>query len=294
MWQLILVPGVLAGLGLTLIVAQLLPRQPRLADAVARLGTTTLTTATSQQGDVEERVGSWVHSRLPELPGFAIPTKDLALVGMPVNTFLYQKARYALIGLLAPFVIGLLAQVLGFLPLYIPALIGIPLAVVFWFAPDRDLKVKSGEAREEFSRAVAVYLELVAAERKRGAPAGHALETAAAVGRSWVFVRIRQELTRARYAGVPPWDALNAFAEEISVPELADVAKIIRLSGEAGASIYETLRQRGRSLRVQLLNNEQTRANEVSERMTSIPLAALAFVFCGIILTPLLLTLVSG
>lgn len=294
MWQLILLPGVLAGFGLTLIVAQLLPRQPRLADAVARLGTTTSTIATSRQGDVEERVGSWVHSRLPELPGFAIPTKDLALVGMPVNTFLYQKTRYALIGLLAPFVIGLLAQVLGFFPLYIPALIGLPLAVVFWFAPDRDLKVKAGEAREEFSRAVAVYLELVAAERKRGAPAGHALETAAAVGRSWVFVRIRQELTRARYAGVPPWDALNAFAEEISVPELADVAKIIRLSGEAGASIYETLRQRGRSLRVQLLNNEQTRANEVSERMTSIPLAALAFVFCGIILTPLLLTLVSG
>lgn len=293
-WQLALIPGLLAGLGIALVVAQLVPQQPRLADAIARLGTTTATSTSQQQGDIEQRVGSWVHARLPELPGFSIPTKDLALVGMPVNTFLYQKARYALLGLLAPFVIGVIAQVLGILPIYIPALIGIPIAAIFWFGPDRDLKVKATAAREEFSRAIAVYLELVAAERKRGAPAGHALETAADVGRSWVFVRIRQELTRARYAGVAPWDALNDFSEEISVPELADVAKIIRLSGESGAAVYETLRQRGRSLRVQLLNNEQTHANEISERMSSIPLAALAIVFCGIILTPLLLTLVSG
>lgn len=294
MWQLVLVPGILAGLGLTLVVAQLLPRQPRLADAVARLGTTTAAASAQQHGDLEQRVGSWVHSRLPDVPGFKLPTQDLALVNMPVNTFLFKKAQYALLGLIAPAVAGLVLQMVGLVPVYLPALAGIPLAVVFWFGPDRDLKAKAAEAREEFARAVAVYLELVAAERKRGAPAAHALETAASVGRSWVFVRIRQELTRARYAGMPPWDALNAFSEEIRVPELADVAKIIRLSGEAGASVYETLRQRGRSLRVQLLNNEQTRANEVSERMTSIPLAALAVVFCGIILTPLLLTLVSG
>lgn len=293
MWQIALIPGILAGLGLTLAVAQLLPRQPKLADAIARMGSTT-PVLTTNQGDVESRVGSWVYSKLPDLPGFTIPTKDLALVGMPVNTFLYQKARLAATGLFAPSVLGLLAQMLGILPFYIPALLGVGLAVVFWFGPDRDLKLKAAEAREEFSRAVAVYLELVAAERKRGAPAGHALETAAGVGKSWVFVRIRQELTRARYAGVAPWDALNTFSEEISVPELADVAKIIRLSGESGAAVYETLRQRGRSLRVQLLNNEQTHANEVSERMTSLPLAMLAIVFCGIILTPLLLTLFSS
>lgn len=291
--QAALIPGLLAGLGLTLVLAQLLPRQPKLSAAIARLGTTT-PVATTAQSDIETRVGSWVHGRLPDLPGFGIPTKDLALVGMPVNTFLYQKARLAAVGLLAPSLIGVLAQALGILPFYIPTLLGLGLAVLFWLGPDRDLKIKSAEAREEFSRAVAVYLELVAAERKRGAPAGHALETAAGVGKSWVFVRIRQELTRARYAGVAPWDALNAFSEEIRVPELADVAKIIRLSGESGAAVYETLRQRGRSLRVQLLNNEQTHANEVSERMTSLPLAMLAIVFCGIILTPLLLTLFSS
>jgi len=292
MW-LTLIPGILAGLGLTLAAAQLLPRQPRLASAITRLGTTTRVTAV-RQSDIKSRVGSWVHSRLPDLPGFTLPIKDLALVGTPVNTFLYEKTKLAAIGLIAPAVIGLLAQTIGVAPFYIPALAGVGVAALLWFGPDRDLKIASARAREEFSRAVAVYLELVAAERKRGAPASHALETAAAVGKSWVFVRIRQELTRARYSGVPPWDALNSFSDEISVPELADVAKIIRLSGENGAAVYETLRQRGRSLRVQLLNAEQIRANEVSERMTSLPLAALALVFCGIILTPLLLTLAGS
>lgn len=293
MWQMALIPGIIAGIGLALVIAELMPRQPKLADAIARLGTTT-SAPVQAQIDLESRVGTWVHSRLPDLPGFTIPTKDLALVGQSVNSFLFLKTRNALLLLILPAVIGVLAQAVGFGAIAFPALLfGLPLAVVGWTGPDRDLKKKAGEAREEFARAVAVYLELVAAERKRGAPAAHALETAAAVGRSWVFVRIREELRRARFAGIPPWEALNNFSEEISVPELADVAKIIRLSGESGAAVYETLRQRGRSLRVQLLNAEQTHANEVSEKMTSLPLAALAIVFCGIILTPLLLTLVS-
>jgi len=54
--------------------------------------------------------------------------------------------------------------------------------------------------------------------------------------------------------------------------------------------VYETLRARGKSLRVQLLNNEHTHANEASERMT-IPMTMLAMVFVGIILTPLVMNL---
>ncbi|MFX8620604.1 hypothetical protein ABTM24_20645, partial [Acinetobacter baumannii] len=78
---------------------------------------------------------------------------------------------------------------------YIPALLGLPIAVWLWFSVDQDIRSKANDARAEFTRAVAVYLELVAAERKRGATAARALETSADVGRSWVFVRIRQELT---------------------------------------------------------------------------------------------------
>ena len=288
----VLIPGVIVGLGLTLAVAGALPRQPRLAAALERLGTT-IAPEPTQNANLETKVGSWVQRRLPDLPGFVIPTKDLALVGIPVQKYLYDKALLAGLGLIAPSLFGLLLQMLGLLPFYLPGLLGIPAAALLWFAPDQDLRTRAADAREEFARSVAVYLELVAAARRRGAPAGHALHTAAEIGKSWVFVRIRQELTRARFAGTPPWDALTAFSEEIGVSELDDVAKIVRLSGEEGASVYETLRARGKSLRVELLNKEHTRANEASERMT-LPMTSLAIVFVGIILTPLLLNLMAS
>ena len=107
-----------------------------------------------------------------------------------------------------------------------------------------------------------------------------------------MFVRIRQELTRARYAGVAPWDALRTLSEEIDVPDLADVAKIVRLSGEEGASIYETLRSRGKTLRHKLLAEEHEKANSASERM-QMPLATTLFVYVGIIITPLILNLLA-
>jgi hypothetical protein len=107
-----------------------------------------------------------------------------------------------------------------------------------------------------------------------------------------VFVRISEELTRARYAGVPPWDALEQFADVIAVPQLADLAKIVRLSGEEGAAIYETLRARGKGLRMTLLNAEQTRANEVSESMSS-HVALVGIAFLGIIATPMLMNLLN-
>lgn len=286
-----LVPGAIAGLGVLLVLAGLLPQRARLSSALQRLGTTTPTHAVATTS-MESRVGAWVQPRLPDVPGFTIPTRDLALVGVTVNKYLYDKAALALFGLVVPSLFGAFLQLLGLVPFYLPGLLGLPLAAALWFAPDQDLRSKARAAREEFSRSIAVYLELVAAERRRGAPAGTALLEASKIGKSWVFVRIRQELTRAGYAGTPPWDALTSFSEEIGVPELADVAKIVRLSGEEGASVYETLRARGKSLRVQLLNDEHTRANEASERMT-LPMTALAMVFVGIILTPLVMNLLS-
>ncbi len=284
-----LLMGTGLAIGVTIAVAGLMPQHPQLSAALERLGTTTAPEATTGQS-VEAKVGSWIHRRLPEIRYLTVPTTDLALVGTPVTKYLYEKALLAVVGLFAPLIFGLALQVMGILPFWLPGIAGIPLAALLWFAPDQDLKSKAKAAREEFSRSVAVYLELVAAERRRGAPAGRALASAAEIGNTWVFTRLRQELSRANYAGVAPWDALTRFSEEIGVPELADVGRIVRLSGEEGASTYETLRARGKSLRVELLNNEHTAANEASERMV-IPIVGSALAFVGIILTPLVMNL---
>ena len=286
----LLLPGVFAGVGITMAIAGALPQRPALNAALERLDNTTPVEQTSAQ-PLEVRVGSWVHRQLPsDVRFFSIPTKDLALVDTPVTKFLYEKALLSVVGLIAPLLFGVMMQAAGIFPFWLPGILGIPLAIALWFAPDQDLKTKAADAREEFSRSVAVYLELVAAERRRGAPAGHALSSAAEIGNTWVFTRLRQELNRANYAGVAPWNALTTFSAEIGVPELADVGKIVRLAGEEGASTYETLRARGKSLRVQLLNKEHTKANEASERMV-LPIVGSALVFVGIILTPLVMNL---
>lgn len=292
MWVTI-IPGALIGLGLALLVAAILPRQPKLTAALERM-TTTTTVETHTQADLETRVGSWVHRRLPDLPGFTIPTRDLELVGKPVNAYLFQKARDASLLLIAPSIAALVLNMIGLPFLSIPtALAGIPLAILGWTGADRDLRKEAGIAREEFARGVAIYLELVATERRRNAPPTVALENAAQIGDSWVFVRIREELRRARFAGTPAWEALNNFSEATGVPEIAEVARITRSADETGSSIYETLRSTGRAMRVKLLNKEQIRANKISEDFSSFAGPAVAFIFIGIIMTPLLFNLTS-
>lgn len=285
-------PGVLAALGALALIAAALPSRPSLGAALDRLGATSARVDPGERPRWDARLGLWVHGRLPDLAVFATPTADLTLVGASPATFYRDKTMFALAGLVAPSVVGIVFEATGAGSFALPAVLGLPAAALGWIAPDRILRARAKAARAEFARAVAVYLELVAAERKRGAPAARALATAASVGTSWVFTRIREELTRARLAGEAPWTALNALADEIGVPELADVAKIVRLSGEEGASVAESLRSRGRTLRGHLLSAEHAAANQASERM-SVPLTFLAFVFVGIVLTPLVLNLLA-
>ena len=82
------------------------------------------------------------------------------------------------------------------------------------------------------------------------------MEAAAEVGDSWVFTRLSEELTRSRWSGLPPWDALHTLAEELGLPELDDFADIMRLSGEEGAGVYATLRARSAAMRTAMLNDE--------------------------------------
>jgi len=285
-----LIPGLIFGAGLTAVVLALMPRHPQLISAIRGINEPAAVTDVVTDGSLQSRVGGWMNANMPRRSWLTVPTTDLRVINMTVEKYYYDKVLLGLTGLLSFSILGLFLQALGILPFYLPAALGIPVGIWLFIGVDSDVKKKATEARSEFTRAVAVYLELVAAELKRGRTAALALDTAAGVGRSWVFIRIRQELVRARYAGIAPWDALAQLSEEIDVPELADVAKIVRLSGEEDASIYETLRSRGKTLRHKLLAEEHEKANSASERM-QMPLATTLFVYVGIIITPMVLRL---
>ena len=288
----VLLAGGLAGTGAAVLLAGLLPGPPQLRAALARLAppraplVPPMAGAVGWQGRLEEAVGMRLAGRFGGRLLLRLPTRELALLRVPAHRFLGAKAVLAMVGLLFPPLAVLLLVLLGArLPVVVPAGASVLLAGVLGVLPDVELRRRAQAAREEFARAVTAYVDLTALERAAGSGATQALEHAAAVGDSWVFVRLREELARARYAGTPPWDRLGELGAELDVPELADIANIMRISGEEGAAVYETLRARSRGMRATLLSLQQTRANEQSERMV-VPVAALGLVFLLILGVP--------
>jgi len=288
--------GATAGLGLTVTVRELLPAQPQLAAALDRLAPARVSPtqpvaqepagAAASTGGLEARVGRAVQRHLPGASLVHIPTVELTLLRLPVARYLGQKVLLGLIGLLFPTLFTVTALAAGSsLPVAVPTLGGLALGALLFLLPDLEVRRKATAAREEFARATSAYIDLTALERAAGAGATQALEQAATVGDSWVFIRLREELIRARLSGTPPWDGLHELATELALPELSDLADIMRLSGEEGAAVADTLRARSRGLRTALLTKEQTRANEDSERMV-IPVALLGLIFLVILGAP--------
>ncbi|WP_245934261.1 hypothetical protein [Branchiibius hedensis] len=119
------------------------------------------------------------------------------------------------------------------------------------------------------------------------------MEVAAEVGDSWVFRRLSEELTRSRWSGEAPWEAIRALGHELGLAELEDLADIMRLSGEEGTQIYAQLRARSASMRGAMLNSELAKANEIGERM-SIPMSLLGVIFMALLIAPALLRVIGG
>jgi Flp pilus assembly protein TadB len=295
--QLEILAGLLAGLGVAMVAIGLVRTQPDLKAAVARL--TPETRADRRHTDVAaadttDKIGLWLLRRTPAVDWFRVPRKDLALLRIGVQHYVGEKALYGLTGLLVPALFTAGLAMLGVsLPIVVPAFVALLLAVALSFIPDFQVREQAATARAEFSRALGAYIDLVALARGAGAGSTAALANAAQVADSWVFVRLREELNRAELAGVTPWDALHQLADELTLPELAELAGIMRQSGEEGVSIIDTLRARASSLRTQLLTEEQARANAVGERMY-LPGSVLALILTALLAAPPMLRIFTG
>ena len=290
--QLMMLGGALIGLGVVLLVVRLLPAEPDLADAVSRLAPSH--TGAHDPGMLaattdKERVGVWAIKTLPPAVWIKTPTRELAILRVPLARFYGDKIVMAAMGLVIPPVLAFFfAQIgLGF-PIAFPALASLGLAGAMFFVPNYNAVDDARKARLEFTRALGAYIDLVALERNNGSGVRQAMEAAAHVGDSWVFTRLSEELARSRWSGQPPWDALHALADELGLPELDDFADIMRLSGEEGASVYVTLRARSASMRTAMLSDETAEANATGERMT-IPGSLLGVIFMALLVTPSLL-----
>lgn len=299
--QLALAGGALVGLGVALLAARLVSAHPDLRDTLDRLSPTptrpqTVVPAAGSGAGVSgrERLGVWALTMFPPAVWVRTPVRELAVLRIPVARFYGEKVLFGLVGLCIPALLSGLLVLLGFrVPFGVPVAGTVLLAVGMFFLPDYNVRDDARKARAEFARALGAYVDLVALERNSGSGARQAMEVAADIGDSWVFRRLGEELARSRWSGQAPWEALHTLAGELGLPDLADLADIMRLGGEEGAQVYANLRARSASMRSAMLNAELTKANEIGERM-SFPMSILGVIFLALLVTPALLRLLGG
>ena len=278
----VVVAGVLGGLGIFLVVRELIPAPARLDAALARLDSAP---APGRRTSVSLRLARHVSAELPWLP---TPTADLALLGQDRDTWIASKITCGLLGLAVPPVLVELLALGGFgVNWQVPALASLACGVALFFAPDLVTRANAAERRTDFRHALTSYLDLVALERGAGAGPTEALEAAAEIGGGWAFGRIAAALDAARRAGDAPWTALARLARETGVSELADLADIAEVAGHEGAKILDTLAARAASMRGQAQAAERAKAGARSTTMV-IPIALLGVGFLVLLIFPVL------
>ncbi|GAB3821945.1 hypothetical protein GCM10028820_31590 [Tessaracoccus terricola] len=294
--QLAIISGALIAGGAALLVHRLVPAQPHLGDALARLRPQIPAIHDQQPApapDLETRLGAWVQQHLP-IPQWGAPANaDLAMVDRTKAAHYGAKVLTSLIGLVIGPLLTILAALLGLeLPFAIPVLGSIGLAIAMWFLPDAELKDKAVRARAEFSHALGAFIEMVALDRLSGSGVPQALHAAAKIGDSWPFQRLEATLKRTEYTGQNPWDALDELGKQLKLPELTDLADIMRLGGADGTQIYDSLRARGENMRNTLLNTHITAANQAGARI-AIPVGLLVLVLALTTITPAFLRMLT-
>lgn len=293
--QIMVLAGMLCGSGVVAIAWRLVPAQPDAADVVARLSRSHPKVVADDAGrpdDVHEKLGLFAMRHLPPLVWASTPVKELALLRKSIARFYGEKVLFVLVPIIGVPIVAAIISMATPLHWAIPLLATVLVAGGMWFLPNLYVIEDAKEAREDFNRALGAYIDLVAMERVSGAGPRQAMETAAGMGDTWVFGRIGEELARSRWSGQAPWDALHVLSEDIGLPELDDLADIMRLSGEGGAQVYATLRARSAALRDAMLRAEQAKANAANERMT-MPASLLGVIFLAILLGPALMRLMA-
>lgn len=147
--------------------------------------------------------------------------------------------------------------------------------------------------RTDMNMAVAVFLDLVNVLLAGGAGIETAIVTAASAGDGWAFEEIRRTITRAQSSRGRYWDALHETGTFLHVQSLQDVAQSIRLAGEHGGRIRQSLMSRADALRKNNLAHIEHEAERRTERM-GVPMVVMFVGFVMFIGYPAFITTMTA
>jgi len=256
--------------GCALVVLGVAPRAPRLSDALRALDAAPLAGAgprdLGEGGGWDVRLGRWAYTRA-HLPVSEATWRRLQLSGRSVGDFLAEKLILAAAGAAAPQLAAGVAALMGLRFAMLPIAVSVVLALLGYVWPNLRLRRAERTTHESARHAMLTLFDLVTLERLANQSAIASLESAAHLSDALVFRRIRQAADRARLEQRAPWSDLHALADELVLPELADLCDVLRLD-EQGASLASGLRARVRELRDADLLREKLQAQRAGESMT--------------------------
>jgi hypothetical protein len=282
--------GLVAGAGVWVAVAVLVPNKPELSRALALMTATreSLDSVEQPQRSFLSRSASWIG-----LPRKSIRA-DLVAIGRSPEDYLKSLVRTAAVAVVTPVLFAVLMAVAGVgLNPVVTTAAAIGIALVAWIAVDAEIRAEAEKARVEARRALALVLSLTAMALSGGAGVESALRAAASAGSGLAFERIRTALDRAALLNRPPWQTLGELGREIGVDAYEQLAATAALAGTEGARIRSSLTERAKSLRAQRLADIETQALAATERM-SLPIVAMASAFVIIVGYPALERVLTG
>ena len=293
--SLVLLSGMLLASGLICLVIAFARSTPRLEAALEMMGGDgTETLHPSDVGPItgqSERLGAFLYRVVP-IPLSNGQRGALRLQDKSIPEFYADKAVMAIIGALLPGLVGAaFAYLTGHLSV-IPALAAVVGGAMGFFVPDLALRRTTARVQSGATEALLVYIDLVTLERLTNASATQALQNAAALSDVPLFVQIRTALERAQLEQQSPYAELRRLSDQLTRPELADIADVMQLD-ETGAALSGTLRARVRELRDAHLTREHIKASAAAEGMT-IFMTLPALIFGLIFLVAAMLRILAG
>jgi len=289
----ILLAGGAVGLGMWIIAIGLVQPRP---DLVATLTAPRPVTASRRQelqtlsrqrfrAGLEDRLGRWQ---------IAVPSKDLAILGLAKGRFLLWRIGVALLLLLTGPLYAVLIWALGAgVPYVVPQLFGLVAAGIGWYSVGVWIRDRSSTRRRQMRYALVSYLTLVALHRAAGLGMGAALARAAESSPAWTYRRIGDRIASSAREGESPWTGLSDLALELGINELADLASIAHTAGQRGAGVYSTLMARAASLRRELQKQEETAAAQTTTYLV-LPMLLMLIAAMGFLAYPALTTFLTA
>ena len=294
----VIVLGVLLGLGILQLWWLLFPPAP---DVVAELDrwrrerdTISQRSGASEPVSALGRLARWVEERVRHYrPGLLENlTPDLAITQRDLQTWLTKVLGIALVFAIAPAVL-MVGRRLGDNQVslqWVAPVLGLGLAAAAVVLSLKDLRDEAARGREEYTRALSIYLDLVAMSMEAGQGHAQALPAASQIGTGRAFTEIRSSIDLAPSRGITAWQALGQLGERYRIAELISLRASIELAQDDGARVKASLIARAETMRSARLAAAVERANNATQSMRQLTLIA-AVLAAAYICAPYILAL---